>query len=304
VFKRVLVLLVLGIIFMSSQVLASVDLDFDNDDFTQLFSAVRYDGNSPDFIYNTRTKPENEMPTYDKYFCYMGIGIDKEHPERPTIWEGAAAKKTLSQDAYTQAMFVAMALMVMDDGHAGTKWKTVYDAAAHADSVLPAGESDRYKNRHALRDMVIAHFGNSVKFRESVEIDATAFSSSEKQALLTSVHKLLSPDDPTVLVSFMPADKMPSYDPDIHYAGLDPQNPHAAIVWVSEKAKQNVSSNMLAGPFALAAMETGSAGTAWKQVYDRVARADAQLPAGASDSYVNRHALEAAVETFLTSSSP
>ena len=48
----------------------------------------------------------------------------------------------------------SMLLAVMDDGEAGPKWKTLFDAAHAKDSALPAGAADSYLNRRALVEAV------------------------------------------------------------------------------------------------------------------------------------------------------
>jgi hypothetical protein len=152
---------------------ADVDLSFNASDFMQLFTALQHDGASPDYTFAMVIKKSADMPAYDPQFYYAGMGLDKKFPDRPTIWISDAAK-TLDHPTYTQGLLGAMALMAMDNGHAGEKWKNAYDIAATADAQLDAARSDRYLNRHLLREAFLTFFRDKIDMRETVQPAATA----------------------------------------------------------------------------------------------------------------------------------
>ena len=137
----------------------------------QLFTALQHDGASPDYIFDTDIKKAAEMPKFDTLFYYAGIGLDKQFPQRPTIWVSDAAK-ALDRQAYTQGLVGAMALMAMDNGHAGAKWKNAYDTAALADAQHPV--PDPYLNRHLLRDAFLTFFKDKLDMHETVQPSGSA----------------------------------------------------------------------------------------------------------------------------------
>ncbi|HEY9085708.1 MAG TPA: hypothetical protein VIN40_07210 [Candidatus Tyrphobacter sp.] len=88
------------------------------------------------------------MPSYDPLVHYAGLGSD---PRTAIVWvrEGA------SSDAIQSALLGVMILACMDDGEAGSKWKSFYDLASAADARVPASAPDPYLNRHKLVQAII-----------------------------------------------------------------------------------------------------------------------------------------------------
>lgn len=144
------------------------DFNFGPPDFANILTAVTHDGSSPDYTFDIDIKKAAEMPTFDPLFYYAGIGLDKKFPDRLTIWVSDGAK-ALDHHAYTLGLFGAMALLAMDNGHAGDKWKNAYSVAATADGQLPLSQTDRYFNRHLLRSAVLSYFADKIDMRERVE---------------------------------------------------------------------------------------------------------------------------------------
>lgn len=93
---------------------------------------------------------------------------------------------------------------------------------------------------------------------------------------------------------------MPSYDPIVHYAGLG-DNPHTAVLWVSQGTSSDSMHTALVEAMALACMADGEAVSKWKGIYDVAAGQDAQPPASAPDPYSNRHKLLQAIGEMIGS---
>lgn len=90
------------------------------------------------------------MPAFDPIFHYAGIGSLPDNPAAPVVV--GCDSKSASQDVIEHALGRAMLLAEMDDGEAGPKMKSLFDAASAKDSAMPAGSADPDLNRHALAD--------------------------------------------------------------------------------------------------------------------------------------------------------
>jgi hypothetical protein len=135
--------------------------------------------------------------------------------------------------------------------------------------------------------------------------NSNSFSASDVHTLLTAVSCELSPQCKHIEVTFVSPSHMPAYDPLVHYVGLA-SDPQTAVVWVSQAATDQPAQSAamkkaLLGAMLLACMDDGEAGTTWKNIYNSAAAADATLPAGSPDPYLNRHKLVEAIEVAVGS---
>lgn len=114
----------------------------------------------------------------------------------------------------------------------------------------------------------------------------------------------LTPNAGTVLVEIVPADKLPAYDPLVHYAGIGADDhPNHPVVMSNQSAKPgDATQDALASAFMLAVMDCGEAGPKWKSIYDAAAAADAALPPSSPDPYLHRHELTQQLRSLEKSS--
>ncbi len=114
----------------------------------------------------------------------------------------------------------------------------------------------------------------------------------------------LTPNSGTVFVEIVPADKLPSYDPLVHYAGIGADDhPNHPVVMSNQSAQPgDATQDALASAFMLAVMDSGEAGPKWKSIYDAAAAADAALPPSAPDPYLHRHELTQQLRSLEKSS--
>lgn len=130
---------------------------------------------------------------------------------------------------------------------------------------------------------------------QTTEIAGVTITHDDIQQFLTAMHKALQPNDMTVpvIVDFKPASEMPSYDKQVHYDGIHTtkSGTQAMYIYVSKDTNLDTNKDALTAAFALAVIDGGYAGKAWKQVYEACATRDAQLPADVPDPYSNRHKL-------------
>jgi hypothetical protein len=126
------------------------------------------------------------------------------------------------------------------------------------------------------------------------------FGSDDVRMLLKAVHCELTPQCSQVHVQSVPASRMPSYDPVVHYVGLG-SDPHVAILWVNKAASGASLQKALFDGMLLACMDDGEAGPKWKSLYDLAAAADARLPSDAAGPYLNRHKLAQSVDDIVDS---
>jgi hypothetical protein len=97
--------------------------------------------------------------------------------------------------------------------------------------------------------------------------------------------------------------QMPTYDAIVHYAGIDGSG--SAVIWmVKSPPKTKEAAAMLLAAMELACMDTGFAGTQWKAIYDKVAAADAALPATVANRYQNRLQLTQRIAEIIDSYTP
>jgi hypothetical protein len=133
-------------------VVAGTKLDVTDDEITALSKALIFElgpGNGNVII---SVQPCDKMPASDPFSYYAGIGSIADHPDSPVVI--ACAPHTTDQNDVDDAFGRSMLLAVMDDGEAGPKWKSLFDAARAKDSGLPAGAADPYLNRRALVEAV------------------------------------------------------------------------------------------------------------------------------------------------------
>jgi hypothetical protein len=140
---------------------------------------------------------------------------------------------------------------------------------------------------------------------QTTEIAGVAITHDDIQQFLTALNKALQPNDMTVpvIVGFKPSSEMPSYDKLVHYDGIHTtkSGTQAMYIYISKDAKSDAYKDALIAAIALAVIDGGYAGKAWKQVYDVCAARDAQLPADAPDPYLNRHKLGTDLAAFINS---
>lgn len=101
----------------------------------------------------------------------------------------------------------------------------------------------------------------------------------------------LSPNSGKVVVEMVNASRMPAYDPITYYAGIQSDGkPHILATSTPPKEKAALQ-DAISRAMILAVMDDGEAGAKWKSIYDLAAKADAALPAGSPDPYMNRREL-------------
>ena len=137
----------------------------------------------------------------------------------------------------------------------------------------------------------------------AVRADADTFTFSEISKMSDALNKI-----PLrfVLVS---ANRMPTYDPIAHYAPKDVSagrlQPEILIdetyqkVFNASSAPKEAQLALLSAA-VLEAMDSGTAGKSFKDLYDAAARHDAALPADVADRYRERHDLANAMAQALT----
>jgi len=109
------------------------------------------------FLMGLEISPASKLPAWDPVAHYSGA---QSLPDGRTAYfvlvneqyAGALHDVAHADHSVAAAIASAVFLAAMDGGIAGTKWKSLYDAAAAADARLPSDASDRYANRHALAD--------------------------------------------------------------------------------------------------------------------------------------------------------
>jgi hypothetical protein len=136
-----------------------------------------------------------------------------------------------------------------------------------------------------------------------VQIDGVTVTSADVMTLLTALHTALNPKDTTIpiVVSLKPASDMPSYDPAWHYSGIaaSQAGPKTLSVWFNRDLKGPALETAIAQAFLLALTDGGFGGATFKEIYDAAAAKDAQLPATATDPYLNRHQLAVELTKLL-----
>ncbi|MBV9719749.1 MAG: hypothetical protein JOZ77_10540 [Candidatus Eremiobacteraeota bacterium] len=97
---------------------------------------------------------------------------------------------------------------------------------------------------------------------------------------------------------------MPTYDPIVHFVGIDAKS-GAATIWIMKSPpKTPTSAHALRAAMELACMATGFAGPTWKGIYDQVAALDATLPASPPNPYKYRLALTQRIAAIVDSYAP
>ena len=111
---------------------------------------------------------------------------------------------------------------------------------------------------------------------------------------------------PNITINVVSKDpsNMPTYDPVVHYAGVDAKS-GAATIWIMKSPpKTPAAARALLAAMELACMATGFAGPQWKAIYDRVAAWDAALPGTPLNPYKYRLALTARIQAIVDSYAP
>jgi hypothetical protein len=128
-------------------------------DVAQLVKAVMGIPTNHDFLDVLEQTSADKLPPWDPIAHYAGA---------QQLPDGRTAYFVLISDKYSDALHdvvhadhsvvaaIASAVMLaaMDGGIAGSKWKSLYDAAAASDALLASDVSDRYTNRHALANQL------------------------------------------------------------------------------------------------------------------------------------------------------
>ena len=135
--------------------------------------------------------------------------------------------------------------------------------------------------------------------------DGMSFDGAEVATLFNGVRAAYDPKNFSVHIGIvlMPAAKMPSYDPKLHYAGThkSPDGKPAFTIWVLDSLPQD----QMAGPMTQGALlgltDSGYAGARWEALYDQEAAKDAALGANAPDPFLNRRQLALALENLFDS---
>lgn len=127
------------------------------------------------------------------------------------------------------------------------------------------------------------------------------FTAHDVAQLLKAVQDAESSPAITISVIAKPASGMPAYDSIEHYAGIDATTHNPTIWMLSTISKDAASAKALAAAMELACMDSGFAGAQWKAVYDRVTQADANLPAGEANPYLNRLRLTTEIQSIVDS---
>lgn len=147
--------------------------------------------------------------------------------------------------------------------------------------------------------IAVCSYSSAPAATDSVQIEGVTIAPKDMQLLLAALHTALQPNDNTIpiLVSVKKPSEMPSYDPQSHYAGAgrDSNGARDFQVWISGDLKGKDMENAITGAFVLAVTDGGYAGPAFKKLYDVLAQEDAQLPATATDPFLNRHRFAAAL---------
>ena len=142
-------------------------------DVAQLVQAVIGIPTNHNFLNALEVSPADKLPAWDPIAHYAG---PQQLPDGRTAYfilvnekySDALHHVASADHSIASAIASAVMLAAMDAGIAGTKWKSLYDAAAASDAVLPAGASDGYAHRHALANpladtqtSVYASFGDA-----------------------------------------------------------------------------------------------------------------------------------------------
>jgi hypothetical protein len=138
---------------------------------------------------------------------------------------------------------------------------------------------------------------------QTTEIAGVAITHDDVKLFLVAMDKALKPNDMTIpiIISSKPASEMPIYDKQIHYDGIHTTTSGAHVMYIYVSKDWNPDTRGFIAPIALAVIDGGYAGKAWKELYDVCAARDAQLPTGAPDPYLNRHKLGNALEALIDS---
>ncbi|HEY7981077.1 MAG TPA: hypothetical protein VID19_06305 [Candidatus Eremiobacteraceae bacterium] len=134
---------------------AAAHAGYTTSDIAQLVQAVIGIPKNHAFLMALEVSPASALPAWDSIAHYAG---PQQLPDGRTAYfvlvneQYAAAMHDVAHADHSVAMAIASAVMLsaMDGAIAGPKWKSLYDAAASADSLLGADAPDRYLNRHAL----------------------------------------------------------------------------------------------------------------------------------------------------------
>jgi hypothetical protein len=129
-------------------IVGGTKLDVTDDEITALSKALIFElgpGNGKVIV---SVQSCDKMPASDPFSYYAGIGSIGDHPDSPVVM--ACAPKPAAQSDVEHAIGRSMLLAVMDDGEAGPKWKSLFDAARTKDAALAAGVADPYQNQRAL----------------------------------------------------------------------------------------------------------------------------------------------------------
>ena len=139
---------------------------------------------------------------------------------------------------------------------------------------------------------------------ESVQIEGVTITAQDITQLLNSLHTALSPDDKTIhlVVSLKKTGEMPTYDRRWHYAGMTQvgNGTPTLSVWINSDLAGSAQENAIASAFMIALTDGGYGGPSFKKLYDFYASKDAQLPADATDPYLNRHRFADALAKMLS----
>jgi hypothetical protein len=126
-------------------------------DVAQLVQAVIGIPSNHAFLDVLEVSPAEKLPAWDSIAHYAGA---QQLPDGRTAYfilvneKYSTALHDVAHADHSVATAIASAVMLaaMDGGIAGSKWKSLYDAAAAADALLDSNTPDRSANRHALAD--------------------------------------------------------------------------------------------------------------------------------------------------------
>ncbi len=128
------------------------------------------------------------------------------------------------------------------------------------------------------------------------------FTSQDVAALLKAMQDAQTSPKFRIEVIGKDPSQMPSYDPIVHYAGID-AGTGAAVIWLVHSApKTKEGATAFLSAMELACMDTGFAGPHWKAIYDKVAASDAALPAEVANRYQGRLQLTARIQGIIDAS--
>ncbi len=130
------------------------------------------------------------------------------------------------------------------------------------------------------------------------------FTAHDVAALLKATKDAETSPNVTIDVVGKDASDMPSYDPIIHFVGVDAKSGVATIWIMKSPPKTPAAAQSLQAAMELACMATGFAGPQWKAIYDQVPAWDAALPANAPNPYEHRLALTARIQAIIDSYTP